>query len=114
MPAAESSTERRTKKRIILCCDGTWFDADSGYNKPSRKNPHGSLQVASNVTRISRCFRRRCSDGTLQIINYQSGVGTSSNTLDTLTGGIFGIGLEEVCYKLFLTICHIVFLSWAS
>lgn len=92
----EPESSEGPKKRIILCCDGTWFDSDNGFNKATRQNV-ASLQVASNVTRISRCFRRRCSDGTLQIINYESGVGTGSNTLDTLTGGAFGLGLSEVC-----------------
>lgn len=92
----QQAAQQRTKKRIILCCDGTWFDGDNGYSKPTWDHPHGILQVASNVTRISRCFKRRCSDGTLQIINYQSGVGTGSNLLDSITGGVFGLGLTEV------------------
>lgn len=85
----------RVKKRLIVCCDGTWMDSDHGYVKPSHDHPRGQLQVPSNVTRISRCFKRRCSDGTLQIISYLSGVGTGS-TLDTVTGGLFGSGLSEV------------------
>ncbi len=96
-PTTEQPTpDKGAKKRIILCCDGTWFDSDDGFNKATRKNK-ATLQVASNVTRISRCFKRRCSDGTLQIINYESGVGTGSNTVDTLTGGAFGLGLTQVC-----------------
>lgn len=84
-----------TSKRLILCLDGTWMDSDNGYEKRSLFSK-GTLQVPSNVTRISRCFKRRCSDGKLQIISYESGVGTGSNTLDTLTGGAFGLGLSEV------------------
>lgn len=87
----------RTSKRLIVCCDGTWMNSDNGYEKPSFRNPKGTLQVPSNVTRISRCFKRRCKDGVDQVISYESGVGTGSNTVDEITGGAFGLGLSEVC-----------------
>lgn len=88
-------------KRLIVCCDGTWMNSDNGYEKPSFRNPKGTLQVPSNVTRISRCFKRRCKNGTDQIISYESGVGTGSNTIDSITGGAFGLGLSEV-YNIWL------------
>ncbi|KAF3347560.1 hypothetical protein HYQ45_004972 [Verticillium longisporum] len=81
-------------KRLIVCCDGTWFNSDDGYNKPIFGKKRGALQVPSNVTRISRCFKRTCDDGRVQIINYQSGIGTGSNTADTLIGGAFGSGIS--------------------
>jgi uncharacterized protein (DUF2235 family) len=84
-------------KRLIVCCDGTWMNSDNGYNEPTLFNPRGTLQVPSNVTRISRLFKRRCADGRMQIISYESGVGTGSNIIDTITGGAFGLGLTEVC-----------------
>lgn len=83
-------------KRLIVCCDGTWFNSDDGYNKPIFGKKRGALQVPSNVTRISRCFKRTCDDGRVQIINYQSGIGTGSNTADTLIGGAFGSGISMV------------------
>ncbi|KAM3467475.1 hypothetical protein NHJ6243_000096 [Beauveria neobassiana] len=119
-----STTEQPTpdkgpKKRIILCCDGTWFDSDDGFNKATSKNG-ATVQVASNVTRISRCFKRRCSDGTLQIINYESGVGTGSNTIDTLTGGAFGLGLTQRVREAYAFLCanyadgdEIILLGWS-
>ncbi|EHK41130.1 hypothetical protein TRIATDRAFT_295093 [Trichoderma atroviride IMI 206040] len=82
-------------KRLIVCCDGTWMNSDNGYNEPTLGNPQPTLQVPSNVTRISRCFKRRCQDGTLQVMTYESGVGTGSNAIDTFTGGAFGLGLSE-------------------
>ncbi|KAM0334209.1 hypothetical protein ACHAQA_001230 [Verticillium albo-atrum] len=81
-------------KRLIVCCDGTWFNSDDGYSKPLLGKKQGALQVPSNVTRISRCFKRTCDDGRIQIVNYQSGIGTGSNTLDTLIGGAFGSGIS--------------------
>lgn len=90
----------RARKRLIVCCDGTWMNSDYGFVKPGLFSGSGGLQVPSNVTRISRCFRRKCADGTLQIINYESGVGSGSNMLDSVTGGAFGVGLAEVRRRL--------------
>lgn len=89
----------KTIKRLIACCDGTWMDSDNGYEEPGLLRKEGSLQIPSNVTRISRCFEKRCSDGKLQVVNYESGVGTGSNVLDSITGGAFGQGLAEVCLR---------------
>ena len=89
-------TAAQTKKRLIVCCDGTWMDSDNGFARPTLKHPKGSIQIPSNVTRISRCFKRTCSDGSLQIISYESGVGTGAGAMDTITGGIFGLGISEV------------------
>lgn len=86
-------------KRLILCCDGTWMNSDNGYEEPGWFESKGTLQVPSNVTRISRCFKRRCSDGKLQVISYESGVGTGSNGVDSLMGGAFGLGLSEVSFS---------------
>ncbi|KAK7422410.1 hypothetical protein QQX98_001689 [Neonectria punicea] len=94
-----------TKKRLIACCDGTWMDSDNGYEEPGFLKSEGTLQVPSNVTRISRCFKRRCSDGKLQIISYESGVGTGSNTLDSITGGAFGLGLSERVRETYSYLC---------
>ncbi|KAK5990127.1 hypothetical protein PT974_08393 [Cladobotryum mycophilum] len=93
------------KKRLIVCCDGTWMNSDNGYVEPSLSNPQATLQVPSNVTRICRCFKRRCSDGTLQIMSYESGVGTGSNAIDTITGGAFGLGLSERVREAYSYIC---------
>ncbi|PSR94237.1 hypothetical protein BD289DRAFT_465956 [Coniella lustricola] len=77
------------KKRLIVCCDGTWMNSDKGFEK-------GRPQPPSNVTRLARNFKRNCSDGTVQIVNYQSGVGTGSTMSDALSGGAFGNGVAEV------------------
>ena len=86
------------RKRLVLCCDGTWMDADDGFQKPTLIPyvPTGTLQVPSNVTRISRALRRVGLDGIPQIIYYHSGVGTGSSLVDTITGGLLGTGISEV------------------
>ncbi|KAI0554914.1 hypothetical protein F4679DRAFT_241948 [Xylaria curta] len=94
-----------SRKRIVVCCDGTWQNADNGRVKSNGSNSKPKLQVPSNVTRISRCFKRTCSDGTFQIIYYQSGVGSRSGILDRLFGGAFGIGIAENIREAYAFIC---------
>ncbi|KAI8963932.1 hypothetical protein F5Y11DRAFT_346006 [Daldinia sp. FL1419] len=93
------------KKRIIVCCDGTWQNSDNGYVKPSSTNPVPTLQIPSNVTRISRAFKRGCSNGTFQIVYYQSGVGSRAGVVDRVLGGAFGIGIAENIREAYAYIC---------
>ncbi|KAI1143808.1 hypothetical protein F5Y05DRAFT_418041 [Hypoxylon sp. FL0543] len=93
------------KKRIIVCCDGTWQNSDNGYVKPTSSNPVPTLQIPSNVTRISRAFERYCSNDTFQIVYYQSGVGSRSGIVDRVLGGAFGIGIAENIREAYAYIC---------
>ncbi|KAH8752519.1 hypothetical protein F5883DRAFT_433100 [Diaporthe sp. PMI_573] len=88
----------RQKKRLIVCCDGTWMNSDKGWEK-------GKPQPASNVTRLARSFNRGCSDGSVQVINYQSGVGTGSTMSDAFSGGAFGNGVAEHVRESYAFIC---------
>ncbi len=72
------------KKRLILCCDGTWNTADQ--QKDGQACP-------SNVVRLAYRIAKR--DGDIpQIIYYDQGVGTG-NWVDRVSGGAFGNGLED-------------------
>lgn len=75
------------RKRIIICCDGTWQSAVSG-----EKN------VPSNVTRLCRALNSvgTDEDGEVwqQVVWYDSGVGTTSLALGTAIEGAIGQGLE--------------------
>ena len=83
--------------------DGKWKGVKHwAYSVDDRADP------PSNVTRISRVLRRTCSDGSPQIITYFPGVG-SGNIIDHFTGGIFGMGLDQVRHKLpsrMASLCH--------
>jgi uncharacterized protein (DUF2235 family) len=71
-------------KRLIVCCDGTWNDADSAAE-------------FTNVVRIARAIKpidTRSSPATPQIVYYHSGVGTS-DALDRVAGGAIGLGLSR-------------------
>ena len=112
-PATTTPTMSNPRKRLIMCCDGTWQNSDKGGEEGPFWNPSQTLQIPSNVTRISRSFKHVCSDGCMQIINYEAGIGTGSNTLDSIAGGAFGSGLSEVlvhhayskCFSLILVAC---------
>lgn len=75
---ASGSPDTKTKiqKRLIVCCDGTWFASDKG-----------TKNLPSNVARMGRLIANE-GDGTKagqpvrvpQIVYYQSGVGTGDLT----------------------------------
>ncbi|KAF8473598.1 hypothetical protein BDZ91DRAFT_759963 [Kalaharituber pfeilii] len=71
-------------KRIIICCDGTWQDSDGG-----------TFEVPTNVTRLARAIEPVASDGTPQIVYYQSGVGTNYGMVGRVISGTTGQGLSE-------------------
>jgi uncharacterized protein (DUF2235 family) len=71
-------------KRLVVCCDGTWNDADSAAE-------------FTNVVRIARAIKLvdgRSNPATPQIVCYHSGVGTS-DALDRVMGGAVGLGLSR-------------------
>lgn len=98
--AKSRHTYPKLRRRLIVCCDGTW-------NSDSTETP------LTNIARITRClkdFDTRI-DGELfaQIIHYQSGIGTSPYRLANILDGAFASGnfctpsLElEICSMLFL------------
>ncbi len=67
-------------KRLVLCFDGTW----NAVNDPA---------TVTNVVKFAQAIRPTASDGTKQIVYYNSGVG-SGGQLDRVFGGVFGFGLQ--------------------
>lgn len=87
------------RKRLIVCCDGTWMDSD------------GDVQIPSNVTRISRCIEQEGVDEKTgrsipQIVYYQAGVGTEDNFYSKYIGGATGKGLSEHIREAYSFICN--------
>ena len=88
--AASSVTPAITPKpkRIVICADGTWNEAE----KP---DPELGRPLPSNVLKVARAVRPKSKDGMIdQVVYYHYGVGTAGG-LDTWTGGAFGEGIEE-------------------
>ncbi|EON66193.1 hypothetical protein W97_05586 [Coniosporium apollinis CBS 100218] len=85
--SAESNTGfNHIRKRIIICCDGTWQSSVSGERN-----------VPSNVTRLVRHLARSEKQGNTlwqQIVWYDSGIGTGDlSKLDVNRQGATGAGL---------------------
>lgn len=74
-------------KRIILCADGTWNEAERKDDKTGRPQP-------TNVLKVARAILPRSNTGIDQVVYYHEGVGTEGE-LDTLTGGAFGSGMSQ-------------------
>jgi uncharacterized protein (DUF2235 family) len=73
-------------KRIVLCCDGTWNSADQADD--------GGEPCPTNVVRLAFRVAKRDAAGVPQIVYYDQGVGTG-NSIDRITGGAVGRGVEE-------------------
>jgi len=79
------------KKRIILCCDGTWNDLEMRY--------------ITNVGRIAQAVLPVSSSGMPQIVYYDDGVGADKKGLARMISGGFGIGLERNIYEAYRFLC---------
>jgi uncharacterized protein (DUF2235 family) len=72
------------RKRLVLCCDGTWNKADQASN---------GHPCPTNVVKLAYRVAKR--DGDIpQVIFYDQGVGTG-NVLDRWSGGALGEGLDD-------------------
>lgn len=82
-------------KRLVVCCDGTWNDS------VSTKSP------LTNVSRISRCIKAVSDrDGVLQIVYYQTGVGTGTSKIGKNVDGAIGRGIGANIRDAYSFICH--------
>lgn len=97
----EEDGHTRTKKRLFVCCDGTWQNAAS------------SMRYSTNVARFARCvdrlepdgFDRTLEDGTkikdhvMQVVWYSGGVGTYASLLTESTwSGLTGAGMSKTFF----------------
>ncbi|KAI1367782.1 hypothetical protein F5Y08DRAFT_336317 [Xylaria arbuscula] len=117
-------SETSSKKRIIVCCDGTWQNSDNGHTKSADAKKSSSTQMASNTLTYPLNSAQRSSKRSVaiiqqheswliandffiqfQIIYYQSGVGSRSTLIDRLLGGAFGTGISENIREAYAFIC---------
>jgi uncharacterized protein (DUF2235 family) len=85
---ASSEQGEGMKKRIAIFCDGTWNSADQSKN---------GEPCPTNVVKLALRVARHGDDGTPQVVYYGQGVGTGGS-IDKLTGGAFGKGLDDNLY----------------
>ena len=70
-------------KRLVLCCDGTWNNADLQTND-------------TNVARLARAIHgSQQTDGIFQVVLYLRGVGTTGLKIETLIAGAIGLGIDD-------------------
>lgn len=84
------------KKRLVVCCDGTWNSADG-------------VQEFTNVVRIARAVRphdARVEPEIAQIVHYQAGVGTGGDAVQHLVGGAVGMGLSRNVRDAYAFLAH--------
>ncbi|TGJ86864.1 hypothetical protein E0Z10_g1916 [Xylaria hypoxylon] len=84
-----------TRRRLIVCCDGTWHDNDT-------EDP------LSNVARIAMCISSDDPNPNFpftQILHYQSGVGTSAFALENLYEGAVASAISEDIRDAYSFIC---------
>jgi hypothetical protein len=68
------------KKRLFVCCDGTW------------NNAVGSANHITNVARLARSVPTWTDDDMLQLVYYSSGVGTRGEKAGNMVQGLTGKG----------------------
>lgn len=74
-------------KRIVLCADGTWNEAEKADDESGRPQP-------TNVLKVARAVKPRSASGVDQVVYYHVGLGTNWG-LDRITGGAFGAGMAR-------------------
>ncbi|MBE9229120.1 DUF2235 domain-containing protein [Phormidium sp. LEGE 05292] len=80
------------KKRLVVCCDGTWNQLRSSY--------------PTNVVKLAQSVKYITDDGTPQIVFYQQGLGTEDSSLwQTLGGGAFGWGIDKLIQDAYRFLC---------
>ena len=93
-------------KRLIISCDGTWLDSNSGIRNYSLFGTNEKVAIPSNITRLCRALLPESRGGVQQIVFYQSGVGSTGGLFGHLSG-IFGHGLGENIRQAYTFICNV-------
>ncbi|GBL15555.1 hypothetical protein MTo_02869 [Microcystis aeruginosa NIES-1211] len=90
-PTKPSHTSK--KKRLVVCCDGTWNQLASSY--------------PTNVVKFARLVKHSADDQTPQIVHYISGSGTAEddNLIERLGGGAFGWGIDRIIQDAYRFLC---------
>ena len=73
-------------KRIVIFCDGTWNTPD--------ENVDGKL-CQTNVVKMANALLPRSEDGKLQMLYYDTGIGSDGGLLKRIYDGATGTGISE-------------------
>ncbi|PSR15767.1 DUF2235 domain-containing protein [filamentous cyanobacterium CCP3] len=82
------------KKRLVVCCDGTWQDLFHRRNK-----------CPTNVVKIAQSIKPFASDNIQQIVYYSEGIGVAEGFIERFFGGAFGRGIDKRIQDAYLFLC---------
>ncbi|CCH91331.1 hypothetical protein MICCA_1330004 [Microcystis aeruginosa PCC 9432] len=90
-PTKPSNTTK--KKRLVVCCDGTWNELATSY--------------PTNVVKFARLVKYTADDQTPQMVHYISGCGTEEDAdlIERLGGGAFGWGIDRIIQDAYRFLC---------
>src|ERR1700760_911242 len=83
----QAAAAGRFRKRLVVCCDGTWNDS------VSTESP------LTNVSRFSRCVKDVADDGIPQVVSYHIGVGSGTSWVTNKVDGATGRGTRFLSRK---------------
>ena len=82
-------------KRIAVFCDGTWNTPD--------KSENGKL-CQTNVVKMANALSEKSLDGTVQLLYYDTGIGSAGNLLSRAYDGATGTGISSKILQAYLFI----------
>ncbi|CZR67961.1 uncharacterized protein PAC_17860 [Phialocephala subalpina] len=92
--ATGAASDSLSKKRLIVCCDGTWNDSIS------------TDSPLTNVSRISRLIKDTSEGGIPQVVYYQNGVGSGTSKPGNVIDGMSGRGISANIRDAYTFLCH--------
>lgn len=92
-PCSHRTSKSTNSKRLIVCCDGTWNDSNTGDSP------------ATNVSRLSGAIAHKCCSGMPQVVYYRTGAGTEASWVARQLGGLFGQGVIQDVVECYRFIC---------
>lgn len=98
-PAHGSTGHQRIKKRIILCCDGTWQD---GITVNQRWKYTNVLRLARAINHVDE----RYNPPIPQIVFYQSGIGSDGTGITQVLEGATGATLADKVQEAYAFLAH--------
>ncbi|TDZ16888.1 Uncharacterized protein Cob_v010164 [Colletotrichum orbiculare MAFF 240422] len=92
-PCAHRTSKYANKKRLVICCDGTW-------NNSNKKGI-----ISTNVARLSAAVAHKCCTGMPQVVFYHRGAGTDESKVAQVLGGVLGKGIIGDIADVYRFIC---------
>lgn len=103
MVSTRNMAAKRSFKRLIIACDGTWVNSDSGVSWANKSK----LATPSNVTRFCRALAPQSRDGIPQIVFYQAGLGSANSWWSYYIGGYTGQGIDDNIKQAYAFLCNV-------